>query len=173
MIDETKTLEIDWTGPYSWPGFEADNHLLSIPRVPGVYIQTFEYQSGYLIYGAGLTRRAIPRRFSEHTRKYLNGEYNVLDVPAAQQGIRKEIWHGWGCAHEHRNEFEARKPHILKAVRNQLANFRIVIADLGVEPRTLERLESAIITNLYQQPSPICDIPDRGMQLSPRRKIRS
>jgi hypothetical protein len=26
------------------------------------------------------------------------------------------------------------------------------------------------MNNLYQQPSPICDIPDKGMQLSPRWK---
>ncbi|MFC1928377.1 hypothetical protein ACFLXK_02080 [Chloroflexota bacterium] len=139
----------------------------SIPRIPGVYLQTFEYQNGYLIYAAGITRRPVPTRFREHTRKYMNGEYNVLDIAAAQQGIRREIWHGWDYAREHREEFEERKLIILEAVRKQLAGFCIFITDLGGEARILERLEASIMNNLYKQPSPICDIPDRGMQLAP------
>jgi hypothetical protein len=107
-------------------------------------------------------------RFREHTRKYMNGEYNVLDVAAAQQGVRKEIWHGWGYARKHREKFEARKTTILDAVRKQLAEFRIFITDMGQEPRALERLEASIMMTLYQQQSPISDIPDRGMQLAPR-----
>ncbi len=143
-----------------------------IPKIPGVYLQTFEHQGGYLIYAAGLTRRPAPIRFRAHTRKYLNGEYNVLDTSAAQQGVRREIWHGWGYARKHREEFEERKPTILDAVRKQLVGFRIFIThtvDLSKEERVLERLEAAIMNNLYQQPSPICDIPDRGMHLVPRR----
>ena len=165
---KTTTIEVKWDGPYSWPTFESENNLHSLPKIRGVYLQTFEYEGGYLIYGAGLTRRPVPTRLREHTRKYMNGEYNVLDIAAAQRGIRREIWHGWGYARKHRTEFEERKPIILEAVRKQLAGFCIFVTDLGREPRVLERLESSIMNNLYQQPSPICDIPDKGMQLSPR-----
>ena len=108
-------------------------------------------------------------RFSEHTSKYMNGDYNVLDIAAIQRGVRREIWHGWGYARKHRAEFEERKPIILDAVQKQLAGFRIFVADVGREPRLLERLEASIMSNLYQQPSPFCDIPDKGMQLRPRR----
>jgi hypothetical protein len=128
------------------------------------------YQGGYLIYLAGITRRPVPTRFKEHTRKYLAGEYNVLDIEAARQGVRKEVWHGWGYARAHREEFEARKPEILEAVHRQLAGFCIFIADVGSgSARILERTEAAIMRHLWQQPPPICEIPDRGMYLASRR----
>jgi len=171
MIYETEKIEVTWNGPYSWPGFESNNSLRPIPQIPGGYLQTFEYRGGYLIYAAGLTHRSVYTRFREHTRKYMNGEYTVLDIAAAQQGIRKELWHGWGYAHKHREEFEERKSIILDSVRKQLVGFRIFITDIedvGRESRIFERLEAAIMMNLYQQPSPICDVPDRGMHLAPR-----
>ena len=161
-------LQITWNGPYAWPTFEGQTGLQSIPKLSGLYLQTFEYKCGYIIYAAGLTRRPVPSRFKEHTQKYMNGEYNVLDVNAAQQGVRKEIWHGWGYAKKHRDEFDERKLEILDAVQKQLEGFRIFVADVGEEPRILERLEASIMENLYRQPSPFCDIPDKGMFLSQR-----
>jgi hypothetical protein len=107
-------------------------------------------------------------RLREHTRQYMNGAYNVLDVAAAQKGVRKEIWPGWGYARKNREEFEARKAIILDAVRKQLEGFRIFLAEMGQEPRVLERLEASVMMHLYQQQSPISGIPDRGMQLAPR-----
>ncbi len=176
MTRKATTIEARWDGPYSWPRFESDNNLRPIPQTPGVYLQTFEYQGGYLIYAAGLTRQPVPQRFQQHTRKYMNGEYNVLDIAAAQQGVRNRIWHGWTYARKHREEFEERKSAILDAVRRQLAGFRIFVTDMGREPwvlerekRVLERMEASIMNNLYRQPSPICDIPDRGMHLAPRK----
>jgi len=163
-----KIIEIAWDGPFGWPTYERENNLIPIPQISGVYLQTFDHKDGYLIYAAGLTRRKIPSRFKEHTRKYMNGEYNVLDISVAQQGIRREIWHGWSYARQHQAEFEERKSIILDAVHKQLAGFRIFVADLGKEKRVHERLEAAIMNNLYKQPSPISNIPDRGMQLASR-----
>ena len=170
MILDESIIEIVWTGPYGWPQFEVESDLHPIPKRPGVYLQTVEYQDGYLIYAAGLTRRSIPKRFREHTRKYMSGDYSVLDVAAMQQGVRREIWHGWGWSPEKRAEFEDRKSTILDAVRKQLAGFRIFVADVGVQPRILERLEAAIMSSLYKQPVPFSDIPDKGMMLAPRWK---
>ncbi len=161
-------IDVEWGGPYGWPGFEGMNDLPSIPNVPGVYLQTFKFRDGYLIYAAGITRRPVPKRIGEHTRNFMNGEYTVLDVAAAQQGIRREAWHGWGYARDHREEFEERKPMILDAAQKQLKGFRIFVADLGVVPRVHERIEASIMNNLYKQASPVCDLPDRGMQLSSR-----
>lgn len=167
MTSKARTIEARWEGPYSWPGFESNNPYPAIPKLAGVYLMTFEYQNGYLIYAAGLTRRPVPTRFKEHTNKYLNGEYTVLDICAARQGIRKEIWHGWGYERRHREEFEERRTAIRNAVRKQLAAFRIFVTAIEGE-RVLERLEASIMANLYKQSSPICDMPDRGMQLAPR-----
>lgn len=171
MTDE-KALDIFWEGPFSWPTFEGTNFLQAVPRTPGVYLQTFEYKGGYLIYAAGLSRRPILTRFKEHTRKYMNGEYNVLNVSAAQRGIRQEVWHGWGYARTHGDEFEENKALILEAVRGQLSGFRIFTAHIEStkEDRILERLEASIMATLSEQPSPVCDLPDEGMQLAPRRQ---
>ena len=57
---------------------------------------------------------------------------------------------------------------ILEAAMNQLEGLRIFAADIGTEPRILERLEASIMYSLYEQPSPFCVIPDRGTMLSPR-----
>ena len=166
-MTDISVIEIKWEGPFSWPKFENKSNLSPVPKVPGVYLQTFEHKNGYLIYCAGLTRRPIINRFKEHTKKYMNGEYNVLDISAARQGTRKEIWHGWDYARNHRSEFEEGKSMILNAVEEQLGGFRLFITNMEA-PRILERLEASIMNNLYEQLPPICDIPDRGMQLSPR-----
>ena len=169
MMDEDGTaVTIDWTGPYSWPGFESENSLPSIPKHPGIYLMTAEYQGGYLLYAAGLSRRPIGARFREHTRKYMSGDYNVLDITALQHGIRKELWHGWGWTEEKRRRFEGQKESVLHAVRKQLAGFRIFVAQVPERPRFLERLEAAIMDELYRQPPPLGEVPDKGMMLAPR-----
>lgn len=168
MISNRETIEVNWTGPYSWPKFETESDLPSIPKHSGVYLQTIEYKEGYLIYAAGLTRRPIPTRFREHTRKYISGDYTVLDIVAMQHGVRKEVWHGWGWTPEKRTKFEQQRPTISVAVRRQLAGFRIFVANIGTQPRLLERLEASIMLNLYQQTPPFCDIPDTGMMLTPK-----
>lgn len=167
-MSNTANFQVFWDGPFSWPKFEVKNGLPNIPRIPGIYLQTFEYQDGYLIYAAGITRRPIPVRFREHTRNYMNGEYNVLDPAEAERGVRKEIWHGWGYAKTHRNQFEENKAEIKQAVHKQLSRFRIFVAEVGTERRLLERIEASIMNHLNEQPSPYCDIPDQGMMLAPR-----
>ncbi|MDT8380153.1 MAG: hypothetical protein RQ739_14805 [Desulfotignum sp.] len=166
---DAKNLQADWDGPFSWPNFESENGLPTIPlHSTGVYLQTFEYQNGYLIYAAGITRRSVPVRFKEHTRHYMNGDYTVLDPLAAERGIRKEIWHGWGYAKVHRDQFEENKVEIQEAVKKQLAKFRVFYANFRNEQRLLERVEAAIMNFLYEQKSPYKDLPDKGMMLAPR-----
>ncbi len=160
-------MEISWDGPFSWPKFELENNLPATLNHPGVYLWAVEFENGYLIYVAGLTRRPIPTRLREHTRKYMKGEYNVLDIDAMQQGVRREIWHGWGWSLAKRVKFEERKLVIHEAVNRQLAGFRIFVTDVGAQPRVLERLEASIMGNLYKQPAPFCNIPDKGMMLAP------
>ncbi len=168
MDEDESTVAIEWTGPYSWPGYEAENNLPSIPKHPGIYLMAAQYRDGYVLYAAGLSRRPIAKRFREHTRKYMSGDYTVLDIAALQHGIRKEIWHGWGWTEEKRRQFENRKEAILQAARRQLSGFRIFVAQVPDYPRALERLEASIMDHLYRQPSPLCDVPDKGMMLAPR-----
>ncbi len=167
------TIELEWTGPFAWPKFETESDLPAIPKHPGVYLMTSAYKTGYIIYAAGITRRPIPTRFREHTRKYLCGDYTILDMSAMEHGIRKEIWHGWGWTPEKRKEYERRESELVEAARKQLAAFRIFVADVGKEPRILERLEATIMNTLYKDALPFCDIPDRGMMLAPRWESES
>ena len=144
MIPVPPIIELDWEGPFAWPSFETESALPPLPSMSGIYLQTFGYNDGYLIYGAGLTRRRFCARLQEHTRKYLSGDYTVLDPAAASLGLRQEVWHGWGYARAHRAEFVNRKDEIHRAVRNQLSCFRIFVTDAALkigDPRALEPLK--------------------------------
>ena len=168
MTARIATLDVDWTGPYRWPGYSPA--LPGLPSHPGVYLLTVDYGDGYLIYGVGLTRRPMAARFAEHTRSHLAGDYHVLDLAAVQRGTRTEIWQGWDWSPRKRAAFQKRKSEILRAVRNQLSGFRIFVANITARQRILERVESAIMNTLYSLPAPLCDIPDKGMLLMPRWK---
>jgi hypothetical protein len=163
-------VKVTWLGPYSWPGFEEINELSELPAFPGVYLLTVEYLSGYLIYAAGLTRRRFRDRFKEHTGKYLAGHYTVLNISDMHLGRRYEVWHGWGWTPEKRAQFAERQTEIREAAKRQLAGFRVFIASVETTGRILERLEAAIMNQLYREASPLCDVPDRGMMLAPMRK---
>lgn len=167
-----ETIDVEWRGAFGWPGFSGR----PVPKTPGVYLLTVEYQTGYLIYAAGITRRPMPKRFREHSREYMNGIYNVLDIAAMKAGFRRQIWHGlWLGKHSRKKmaDYQKRKPEIKEAARKQLAGFRIFTANIGTRPRRLERLEAAIMHALDKQPMPLCDIPDKGMMLAPRWKSES
>lgn len=166
-------MDIEWTGPFAWPKFEIESDLPAIPNHPGVYLMTSTYKTGYIIYAAGITRRPIPIRFREHTKKYMSGDYTILDMSAMNYGVRKEIWHGWGWTPAKRKEYERKKSELVEAARKQLAAFNIFVADVGNGPRVLERLEATIMLTLYKDVPPFCDIPDKGMMLAPRWGMES
>jgi hypothetical protein len=63
-------MRITWSGPHAWPGFERHARPVPLPSYSGIYLCTFEYRDGYLIYSVGLTRRLFRQRFQEHTRLY-------------------------------------------------------------------------------------------------------
>lgn len=161
-----ETEEIHWKGPFAWPGFESMNKLESIPDIPGVYLFTFDFKEEYLLYGAGITK-STRQRISTHSREYRNGNYTVLDMGSAVLGERREIWHGWKYAKTHQEEFNSRKEAILKAVETQLQAFRIFVAEVG-DVRKRERIEAAIMHNLYYSKEYWSELADRGMFLKER-----
>lgn len=162
-------IQCNWQGPCGWPKYNKT--LPPLPETPGVYLQTIEYKGGYLIYATGITRRSILRRFQEHTHNYENGIYYVLDIAAMKARVRKEIWQGFWTGErtpELLADYKRREEDIQRAAHSEMEGFRVFAADVGTQERTLERIEAAIMNTLYNQPSPFCDIPDRGMFLSPR-----
>lgn len=73
-----------WQGPYGWPRHRSRNQLPRLPDDPGVYLQTYPYRGGRLIYTAGTTRRSARRRHLEHLRKYMCGDYTVLNCQVSE-----------------------------------------------------------------------------------------
>ena len=168
MTLPTTHIEISWTGPHTWP-----TPTSPLPDSPGVYLWTFPYDAGFIIYAAGITRRPLTKRFREHTRSYLNGTYTLFDVADLTRGIRTERWHGfWSKKRlpEKEAEYDLRRDELEAIAREQMATCRIFAAEFTTERRLLERLEASIMDQLYNAPKPFCDIPDRGMMLAPRWK---
>jgi hypothetical protein len=154
-----------WQGPFSWPKYGKDPSDV-IPNICGVYLFTFKYRDGYLVYAAGITK-SMKTRFSQHTREYKQGNYNVLDTEYAQNGLRKEIWHGWQYAKTHKQEFIERKEIILQAVDKQLSAFKIFVTEV-LDLRIRERIECAIMQNIYASSESWAELADRGMCLRGR-----
>jgi len=159
----TKTLE--WSGTYSFPGFQSELKP-EVHSAAGVYLFTFKYKDGFLIYGAGISN-SIRRRLLEHKRTYLKGLYTILDVPSAEIGLRDEVWHGWSYAKSHKKEFLDNKTEILKAANTQLVAFNVFVLE-EPDKRIRERIESAIMLGIYSSIEPWSDLADRGMFLKMR-----
>jgi hypothetical protein len=167
-ISEIKVREIEWKGPFSWPSYENENGLDKIPDIEGIYLWTFQYEHGYLVYCAGITK-STKKRFRQHTLEYKTGNYTVFNITAAEKGKREEIWHGWSYARTHRAEFNNRKEEILSEVERQLKSFRVFIAQMP-DKRERARFEAAIMHQIYDSKEPWGQLADRGMSLSKRRK---
>ncbi|MBN3584468.1 hypothetical protein JYB64_18900 [Algoriphagus aestuarii] len=167
-ISEIELREIKWQGPFSWTGYENQNNLDTIPETEGIYLWTFEYKDGYLVYCAGITK-STKKRFRQHTLEYKSGNYTVFNVSEAEQGKRVEIWHGWSYARTHREEFNERKEEILNAVDEQLKSYRVFVAQIP-EKRERARFEAAIMNSIYSSTEPWAELADRGMALSKCRK---
>ena len=168
LTPKIEIREIEWEGAFSWTGYEDKNNLDEIPDTEGVYLWTFQYKDGYLVYCAGITK-STKKRFRQHTLEYKSGNYTVFNVCEAEQGRRVEIWHGWSYARTHREEFNERKEEILKAVDEQLKSFRVFVAQVP-EKRERARLEAAIMNNIYSSTEPWAELADRGMALSKLKK---
>jgi hypothetical protein len=111
---------------------------------------------------------SMKRRFFQHKREYMSGNYTVLDVESAKRGERKEIWHGWGYAKKHQDEFLRHKECILRSVEDELASYHLFITEIA-DKRKQERIEFATIQNAYFSKEPWGDMVDGGMSFM--RKI--
>lgn len=161
-----KAEDLLWRGPFSWIGFEKVNKLKPIPDISGVYLFTFEYKDGYILRSVGVTN-SMKRRFSQHAREYRKGNYTVLDIECAKIGVRKERWHGWGYAKAHQTEFLEHKDTILKFVEKELQAYRLFVTEV-TDKRKRERIEFAIMQNIYGSKEPWADLVDGGMALKGR-----
>jgi len=161
-----KTEDIIWQGPFSWIGYEQVNRLKPIPDIAGIYLFTFEYKDGYILRSVGVTS-SMKRRFREHTREYSKGNYTVLDIESAKNGVRKELWHGWEYMKEHQKQFSENKDVILEFVEKELIAYRLFVTEIA-DRRKRERIEATILINTYSSKEPWADLLDGGMSLRGR-----
>lgn len=170
LVNEAYTL--NWHGPFCLQGGENSLFGSSVAKHHGIYLLTVEHQDGYLIYSAGLTTRTFKKRFQEHIKAYRTGVYTIFDAKSFKNGDRVQVWRGFWFqkrTNEIEKEFKERYEEINFATSELLATFRIFLAPLTVEKRVLERLEAAIMNNLYLGIGTVSNLPDRGMHLVPRR----
>ncbi|SHK98390.1 hypothetical protein SAMN02745123_03815 [Desulforamulus aeronauticus DSM 10349] len=161
-----KTEDLIWQGPFSWIGYEQINESKLIPDIAGIYLFTFEYLDGYILRSVGVTN-SMKRRLAQHTREYKKGNYTLLDVEFAKNGLRKELWHGWQYAKEHQDTFLENKDVILKFAEKELISYRLFISEIA-DRRKRERIEAALLINAYSSKEPWHDLIDGGMALRGR-----
>lgn len=173
-----QNLNLVWTGPFAWPHNGKDDFkdvlLHTAPSDRGVYLWTVPFQSTemHLVQIAGITQ-SFRKRFREHHRAYWKGTYSVFDASLMMTGQRTKLWQGlWNRKDtlQQRLAFKNHSPEVKNSLNHLLATYRIFFGTFStdVEKRIPKRTEYAIMHWLYTQSSPICDIPDRGMALSPR-----
>ncbi|MDV0444551.1 hypothetical protein MmiAt1_00780 [Methanimicrococcus sp. At1] len=158
-----------WNGPFAWPGYETETGLDPIPDIAGVYLWTFEYEDGYLLYLAGETT-SMKRRFKEHTSGYKNGKevYVVLESDQASKGVRNELWPYHYS--KNKDEFKANKSLYLKDVERQLSAMRVFVTEIPGERYSSghhlrQRMEGALMRSLYNSKESWAKLADRGMKL--------
>lgn len=175
-MEATTQLEIRWQGPFAWPDVAPEGKIVPLDKSEvaassGIYLWSVEYRDGYLIYATGVTQRPFRKRFREHTVAYRSGVYTVFDITFLKQGIRNEVWPGFWFGKrtpEMQCEYEQRFEEIQMALQQLLSNYRIFVASVAPVPRTLARLEAAIMNALYAATGAAGEVPDRGMALAPR-----
>ena len=169
----TNQVDLNWQGPFALMGSDvALCFECSAAREPGLYLWTFEFRGGYLIYGVGLTTRPLAKRLTEHIRGFSSGQYTILKWRTAQNGIREEAWHGMWKGYdspERQAERLARHVEIEIAANEMMSKMRVFLAPLPPNKRVLNRLEAAIMKILYAGSGPVVELPDKGVHLEPRK----
>ena len=163
---------LDWQGPFTYARSDSNSFLgSSAANKPGVYLWTFEYRDGYLIYIPGYTMTSFTSRLSAYRNLFRAGKYTILDGLSAQRGTRNEIWHGlnWDKRPGRKEEFLSNRVYYEGAADKMMGTMRIFLAPLPPEGRVPARAEAAIINILYSSVGPVHDLPDTNMQRSPRR----
>lgn len=91
-------LDLEVIGPFSWipESSDAPPRIFDAPesRKCGVYLFTVSTAEGFLIYWAGQTSQPVRTRLATHSREFLAGTYNVLDVSHLCEGKRTVLWKG-------------------------------------------------------------------------------
>jgi hypothetical protein len=69
-LGQLEIMEIGWKGPYSFPGFEEINGLPPLVGGHGVYLKTFRYGDGCILWEVGKTDQPFRDRQGQHRTNY-------------------------------------------------------------------------------------------------------
>lgn len=169
-------MELEVIGPFSWLSSSAD----APPRIfdvsastkCGVYLFTVPMAKSRLIYWVGQTSQPVRARLATHSREFLAGTYNVLDMAELREGKRTVLWQGLWWRKDSADRYEE---YLLNAGKvapltlEQLQVTHIYVIPTPKNRRLLARLEASIVNTLYADPE-VGMILDRGYSLSPRWK---
>lgn len=167
-------IELEVVGPFSWISSSADDPpwLFDAPEANnhGVYFFTVVTARGQQIYWVGQTSQPIRTRLATHSREFLAGTYNILDMAKLRDGQRVVVWKGLWWRKDSANRYEEyllRASEVAPLTLAQLRATHIYIVQTAKDRRFLARLEAAIVKTLYTHPE-VGEILDRGYSLSAR-----
>jgi len=167
-------LELVAAGPFSWirSSEDAPPRIFDVPesRKCGVYLFTVPTAKGHLIYWVGQTSLAIGARLATHSREFMAGTYNVLDMADLHNGKRTVRWQGlwWRKSSVDRyEEYLLNACNVAPLTLAQLQATRIYVVPTTKDRRLLARLEAFIVHTLCEDPV-VGSILDRGYSLAPK-----
>lgn len=136
----------------------------------GLYIFTFGYNSGFIVWFDGFSTRNVSVRLNDHIKNILRGSYSILDVNEANAGRRVEIWRGFYFtkSESKKKEFDERRQFLLPSIFTMIKGLHILFAPLSESRRVLSRIEAAIMNQLHNSSGLTSDFPYKGMHLEPR-----
>lgn len=167
-------MEFEAIGPFSWisSSVDAPPRVFDVPASTtcGVYLFTVPTTEGHLIYWVGQTSQSVRVRLATHSREFLAGTYNVLDMAELREGKRTVLW--WGLWWR-KDSADCYEEYLLSADKvapltlTQLRATHIYMIPTPKDRRLLDRLEASIVNSLYADPE-VGGILDRGYSLAPR-----
>ena len=167
-------LELPVVGPFSWIPSSADDspRVFDVPesRKCGLYLFAVSASAGELIYWVGQTSQPVRTRLATHSREFLAGTYNILDISKLRACQRHVVWQGLWWRKDSPDRFEEyllRAGDIAPLTLAQLRATRVYILHTPKDRRLLARLEASVVAALYADPE-VGSILDRGYSLSAR-----
>ncbi|BDD08746.1 hypothetical protein FUAX_11780 [Fulvitalea axinellae] len=165
--DIVERKELSWRGPFSWSVVKGATDL---PNTSGVYLWTFPFRDGYVVYLAGVTK-STKSRFKSHFYAFRGGKYTILDLDSLSKEKRVEKWHGFSFSKEHKKLYESFPESLRDEISLLGQGFMDAMKIFVVEMenvRERERLEASIMHNIYYSKESWSEIADRGMRLKER-----
>lgn len=166
-----ESLSLRFEGPFSWTG-ERTPLLAKSPlaRSAGVYLWTVQTTVGELVQYVGETGRTFARRFEDHLRAQLAGQYRLLDPAALRQGRALLLSPGIYGPGVPRSvaPFAARLTELAAPLAEYIVAVRFYLAPAELPIRLRRRVEAAIAGHLAGQAGPAGTLLDPGVRYHSR-----